>query len=101
MFDNSIALYHFLAILYDQILLLSFFFFTRSPPHPFITVLTSSPEQATILIQQVNLLLVNSTSIKRYEGHYIRTFASIVSAHPYCACSLCHNVILRHASNPC
>jgi len=44
------------------------FSFCRSPPHPFITVLTISPEQATVLIQQVNLLLLNSINIKRYRA---------------------------------
>ena len=49
--------------------------FPRSPPHPFITVLTSSPEQATVLIQQVNLLLVNSININRYKApHHVSSF---------------------------
>lgn len=49
--------------------------FLRSPPHPFITVLTSSPEQATVVIQQVNLLLVNSIKVKRYNApHHVSSF---------------------------
>ncbi|CAH3022453.1 unnamed protein product, partial [Porites evermanni] len=35
-------------------------FSLRSPPHPFITVLISRPDYATHLIQQVNLILLNS-----------------------------------------
>ncbi|XP_022783954.1 focadhesin-like isoform X5 [Stylophora pistillata] len=39
-------------------------FSLRASPHPFITLLISRPEGATILIQEVNVLLVNS--VKRY-----------------------------------
>lgn len=39
-------------------------FSLRASPHPFITLVISCPESATILIQEVSVLLVNS--IKRY-----------------------------------
>ena len=75
-FDNGFALHHLLATVYT--VWPNFVYessLPRSPPHPFITVLTSSPEQATVLIQQVNLLLVNSININRYKApHHISSF---------------------------
>jgi len=37
-------------------------FSLRSPPHPFITVLTGRPDFAANLIQLVNLMLINSVT---------------------------------------
>lgn len=42
-----------------------YFCLIRASPHPFITLVISCPESATILIQEVSVLLVNS--IKRYS----------------------------------
>ena len=43
-----------------------FLFQSRSPPHPFITVLISRPDYATHLIQQVNLILLNSINSRYF-----------------------------------